>query len=77
MNAYLIAFLTALEEALPPTPGTRHVLHVDRGAFLCIALSGRLPVYVEDGDLGKPVGELVAEIAEIARRARIIDAEAA
>lgn len=63
---YLMTFLRSIAAALPPSAGTHYelVLATDaRGdAQLCLAMSStNIGIYLDPGDLEKPVGQLVDE----------------
>ena len=77
---HLVAFLKELEAQIPPAQDRRHVLH--HGSYgselagwkdkLCLTLNvhGKpVLLFLEEGDLGKPIPQLVAEVRECFTRA--------
>jgi len=71
MREQLIAFLKALEAAIPPAvPLTHHPIFFasdlqDGTDRLALSVNGRV-LFLDDGDLEKPVDQLVRECCAIA-----------
>lgn len=81
---HLIGFLKELEAQIPPAQDRRHVLHwgqygSDLSGWkdkLCLTLNvhGKpVLIFIEEGDLGKPIPQLVAEVRECFTRARDLE----
>jgi hypothetical protein len=66
MREYLIAFLQALETALPPPPNHHHAIVIDHFGRLALWIEGReMAVWIDEGDLDKPVEQLVRECCAV------------
>jgi len=89
-EAHVAAFLKALEGRFKPPPGQRHVLYAELlgsetagySDRLCLQIAMRVPMeaIVLDGDLAKPIEQLLQEVtetvhkaAEVKRRGREFD----
>lgn len=86
MTAYLLAFLRALEIAIPPAPGFHHVISIaslgapegrDQLALYVrpLVTAGReTEIIFDPDDFSKPIDQLVAECCEVYVRAKAIAA---
>ena len=78
-EAKVIAFLIALERALTPPRGQHHVLfasdyNTESGWQPCLFLQVAArqpvePIQIQDGDLAKPIEQLVDEVTALVLRA--------
>lgn len=71
-EAHVAAFLQALEQRFTPPPGDRHCLFFDAEfGRLALRIAARQPmdsIYLDDGDLAKPVDQLLAEVDQVLHR---------
>jgi hypothetical protein len=76
VQAHIVEFLLALEARIAPVPGHRHLVFAARTGTEIKGYSERLylqlasrqmlePICIDDGDLARPVDDLVAEVVEI------------
>lgn len=75
--AHVAAYLKALEDFLPPPRGRHYTLEFaefgnDVAGFertLCLRVGQAEPIYLDQGDLEKPVEQLLQETIDILHRA--------
>lgn len=72
-EAHIAAFLQALEQRFTPPPDQRHCLFFDAEfKRLALRIAARAPldsIYLDAGDLDKPVEQLLAEVDQVLHRA--------